>query len=420
MAQRGIREIDAKNILRKHLNNYSNIDFKISSERVLVTKDSDFKKILVDYPFLGNKKLVCKPDQLIGKRGKNNLLLLNASFDQVIDFVNEKSSSPVKIGKSTGYLTHFLVEPYVPHDEEFYVAIKTERDYDVIYFSKEGGIDIEDNWERVKEIKIPIRSSTYEIKALVENLVDNDLIVEFVNALYTLFVDFDFSYLEINPFTVLEDIVVPLDMVAKLDDTASFKNKDKWSSLDFPPQFGTKHSPEELYVKNLDEKTGASLKLTLLNPNGKIWTLVAGGGASVIYTDTIVDLGHGKELANYGEYSGNPKTDETYEYTKTILDLMTRNGEKGKVLIVGGGIANFTDVAKTFTGIIKALHDYSVKLRDLGVKIYVRRGGPNYEAGLRDMKKTGEHLGLDIKVFGPETHITKIVPMAIEESEMKK
>jgi succinyl-CoA synthetase beta subunit len=74
----------------------------------------------------------------------------------------------------------------------------------------------------------------------------------------------------------------------------------------------------------MDEKSGASLKLTVLNPKGRVWTMVAGGGGSVIYTDTIVDLGYRDELANYGEYSGNPTTDLTYEYAKTILGLMTR------------------------------------------------------------------------------------------------
>jgi succinyl-CoA synthetase beta subunit len=37
---------------------------------------------------------------------------------------------------------------------------------------------------------------------------------------------------------------------------------------------------------------GASLKLTILNPKGRVWTMVAGGGASVIYTDTVGDLGY--------------------------------------------------------------------------------------------------------------------------------
>ncbi len=79
--------------------------------------------------------------------------------------------------------------------------------------------------------------------------------------------------------------------------------------------------------------------------------MVAGGGASVIYADTICDLGHAGELANYGEYSGDPNTEETYLYCKTILDLMTREKDpRGKVLMIGGAIANFTDVANTFTG----------------------------------------------------------------------
>ena len=51
---------------------------------------------------------------------------------------------------------------------------------------------------------------------------------------------------------------------------------------------------------------GASLKLSILNPKGRVWTMVAGGGASVIYADTVGDLGFAEELGNYAEYSGAP------------------------------------------------------------------------------------------------------------------
>ena len=40
---------------------------------------------------------------------------------------------------------------------------------------------------------------------------------------------------------------------------------------------------QEAYIADLDAKSGASLKLTLLNTKGRIWTMVAGGGASVVY-----------------------------------------------------------------------------------------------------------------------------------------
>ncbi|KAF8934194.1 citrate synthase, partial [Haplosporangium gracile] len=47
------------------------------------------------------------------------------------------------------------------------------------------------------------------------------------------------------------------------------------------------------------------------------------------------------------------------------------------------------------------------------VRIFVRRGGPNYQEGLRSMRQLGESLGVEIQVFGPETHITEIVPLAL-------
>ena len=65
---------------------------------------------------------------------------------------------------------------------------------------------------------------------------------------------------------------------------------------------------EEKAIKGMDDNSGASLKLTILNPQGLIWTLVAGGGASVVYADTLADLIGAGEPANYGEYSGNLAT----------------------------------------------------------------------------------------------------------------
>lgn len=56
---------------------------------------------------------------------------------------------------------------------------------------------------------------------------------------------------------------------------------------------------------------------------------------SLLPSDTICDLGGVNELANYGEYSGAPSEQQTYDYAKTILSLMTRekhpDGELCKV-----------------------------------------------------------------------------------------
>jgi len=425
MAQKGIREYDAKRMLAKAVPEYSKGKFSLDERLVLVTPETDLGSLEKEYPWLSKEKLVVKPDQLFGKRGKNNLLLLNADLKRAKVWIKERMGKEVTIeqttGKTTGTLTHFLIEPFAPHDAEYYLAFTSSRDVDTIHFSPKGGVDIESVWSTVVTIDVPILGdiAKIDIASKLPNVPEKKEVAEFIEVLYRIYSDYYFSYLEFNPIAFSKGRLIPLDTVAKLDDTAAFQCAEKWGKISFPRAFGKAISKEEEYVESLDAKTGASLKLTVLNPKGRVWLLVAGGGASVIYADTVVDLGYAKELANYGEYSGDPSTELTYEYTKTLLDLMTREKDpqgRPKYLLIGGGIANFTDVAKTFTGIIQALDEYKEKLRANQVKIYVRRGGPNYKEGLENMRRLGERIGIPLEVYGPETHMTRIVSLALEEA----
>jgi len=104
--------------------------------------------------------------------------------------------------------------------------------------------------------------------------------------------------MEINPLVVTNQGIFILDLAAKIDATADFLCRTKWGEIAYPPPFGRDAYPEEAYIAELDSKSGASLKLTILNRTGRIWTLVAGGGASVIYSDTICDLGGASELTS--------------------------------------------------------------------------------------------------------------------------
>ena len=70
----------------------------------------------------------------------------------------------------------------------------------------------------------------------------------------------------------------------------------------------------------------------------------------------------------------------------------------GKVLIIGGGIANFTNVASTFKGIVRALEEFQLVLNEHNVRIFVRRGGPNYQEGLRFMREAGAKMGVRCSV----------------------
>ncbi len=437
MAQRAIREYDGKALFSKHWNEYFD-GFHYPFKSVLVTSGDELRAKAKEHGFewLNQEPLVVKPDMLFGKRGKNDLVLFkvnkpgDVTLEDAAKWIDEKQSHEVTLlSGQRGHLTHFIVEPFTPHtqEQEYYIAATTVGEDDVLYMSAEGGMEVEEGWdEKVNEVRIPINMNEADIEKAIHANIPEDIPAEsketfasFAIDFFKFFRDMHFAYLEINPLVLIGNDAHILDLVARLDDTAGFMMKEKWGEIEFPTAFGMEdQSPEEKAIAEADSKSGASLKLTILNPQGRIWTMVAGGGASVVYADTIADMAGVKDLANYGEYSGGPTTGETEFYAETIFDLMTRYPDpRGKILIIGGAIANFTDVAKTFTGIINALEKWAPKLKENNTKIYVRRGGPNYEKGLQDMKEAAERLGLEIHVYGPETHVTDIVRMALEDEK---
>ncbi|KAM0755234.1 ATP-citrate synthase [Meredithblackwellia eburnea MCA 4105] len=466
MSAKPIREFDAKLLVAHHLTRvpqhgsivvrkeFTNPDTRVAQ----VTWDPETNTITPDSAlpaWVFTDKLVVKPDQLIKRRGKAGLLLLNKGWDEGKKWILERAGKSVLVEKTTGTLNTFIIEPFLPHPSsaEFYICINSVRDGDMILFTHEGGVDVGDVDAKALTLTIPVGGqlpSRDEVKQTLLTGVSGEerkeALVDFVARLYSVYVELHFAYLEINPLVAAEvngkTEIFYLDMAAKLDQTAEFIVGPQWAiardpsvinptsasttgggkiSADrgppmvWPPPFGRDLTKEEAYIAKLDSSTGASLKLTVLNAEGRVWTMVAGGGASVVYSDAIAAHGFASELANYGEYSGAPTQNQTYEYAKTILDLMTRGKPhpEGKVLIIGGGIANFTNVAATFKGIIQALKQYQIKLQEHKVRVFVRRGGPNYQEGLKAMRLLGETLGVEIQVFGPESHITTIVPLAL-------
>ena len=347
MARRKIREYDAKQLLAEHL---SKDGISIEWKGILVSPDTDLAALPKHYPWLLTESLVVKPDQLFGKRGKLGLISVNCSFEKAKEFINTHRTTKTSIGKATDKLTHFLIEPFVHHEKEYYLSFTSERDGTSIYFSTQGGIEVEENWNKVKKCFIPTLESPAEktIKELLNEvpLKQKNNISSFITAVLKFYQNLDFTYLEFNPFTIDEhNHIHILDTVAQVDDCAAFQHTKEWKNLNFPKAFGQKSFQEEEFIESIDKESGASLKLTILNQNGRIWNILSGGGASIIYLDTIANLEKQDEIANYGEYSGNPTTEESYQYAKTIVDLMTREHHpQGKILIIGGAIANFTDV----------------------------------------------------------------------------
>eukprot|EP00923_Selenidium_pygospionis_P047657 GHVN01082268.1.p1 GENE.GHVN01082268.1~~GHVN01082268.1.p1 ORF type:complete len:1155 (-),score=211.69 GHVN01082268.1:127-3591(-) len=446
MAQ-SIYESTAKHLLLSHSN--------LTQPCVEFNADVDLDELPTTHPWLLTSRLVVKPDVLLKRRGKSGLVLLDVSWDVAAKHLAENIGKEIVVEGLSGVLSNFIIEPFFPHseDSEMYIAMRTLREGDEILFSTKGGVNVGDVEAHARRLLIPVKNNDineeFKIQIDFENLFD-DVKDEtcrhhlpcFTTSLYSAFTSLHFSFLEINPFAFnltsstsppqshsppkphspgASPLFTILDVAAKLDHTAEFVCRSLWGSeVQFPSPFGRLPTKAEQHVRDLDAKTGASLKLTILNPKGRIWTMIAGGGASVLYSDTLCDLGHVSEVANYGEYSGAPSEVMTYEYAKTIIQAMTQEDsyrDEGKLLLIGGGIANFTSVADTFKGIIRALKEYQHTLLAFKVRVYVRRGGPNYQEGLKMMSQLGDTTGIPVKVYGPETYITDIIPIAIEDDK---
>lgn len=347
------------------------------------------------------KKYILKVDQGIKQRKKKNLI----SFDITKENVKEE----IKKLQEKGYRC-FILEEFVEHESssEFYFALERTRDGNLAHFSKKGGVDIEEN---KKSITTLLLKSPEDTKKISDSF---NLDIATLNGILSVFDKYYFSFLEINPLVIKNGEVYFLDTAVEVDSAAEFFVEKQWTKDDYREVASRTKSSQEIAILKLKEKSPAAFSFELLNSDGSLFLLLSGGGASLVIADEVYQQGKGEDLANYGEYSGNPNQEETYIYTKNVLELLLLSKAPKKVLIISGGVANFTDIRITFKGIIKALDEVSEKLQEQKVKIFVRRGGPNQKEGLTMMSEFLKQNNLLGEVHGPELILTDIVKPAIE------
>jgi ATP-citrate lyase beta-subunit len=272
-----------------------------------------------------------------------------------------------------------------------------------------GGVEIESHPESIQIVALNDETDW-------QRLADETAIAgDDLKALLNLFMVNHFVFLEINPYTVDHAGGLSiLDAAIEVDDAGIYFTQG-WNEEDLRSPKMSLSTDSEAVVHALDAKSPASFNLSVLNPNGSIFLLLSGGGASVVIADEVFNRGFGDRLANYGEYSGNPTTHEAYIYTAEVLKLLLASSSAQKVLFIGGAVANFTDIASTFAGVIKALAEYADQLSEQKVKVFVRRGGPRQEVGLAKMRQALEQYGLYGGVYDPTTSITDALGAALKE-----
>jgi len=374
---------------------------------VVVSSSDEFDQLAQVNGWLQKRKLVAKAHEALGSRFKLGLVKVG------LDLAGTKAAVKEMLGKQVESITirEVIVSEAIDHSDEYYASAKSTREGVEVMVAKCGGIEVEANWDKVERILVEIGEVPTDaaLSGLVKDAGfsgDTALkMAEFLKKLFTCFDKEDAQYLEINP--VVQNgagDLVALDAVTLLDGDAKFRHKD-WT-FPFAAEFGRAYTKNEEEVMAVDAKVKGSVKLIEI-PGGNIAMLPAGGGASVYYSDAVV--ARGGKLANYAEYSGDPPDWAVEVLTEKVCSLPGITN-----IIVGGAIANFTDVKKTFGGIINAFRKAKAEGKLDKVRIWVRRGGPNEKKGLAAMKALQEE-GFKIEVFDRTLPLTDIVDMALSK-----
>lgn len=349
-------------------------------------------------PKLPKGSYVLKVDQGVKKRMKRGLVALSLSPSAF--------SIKTRVWKREGFV-RYLAEPMLAHEEheERYLSLERVRDGLRLMYAKQGGIEIEAHPEKVETHLVKTAGDAERLSKKLE------LPSGFLASLIEAFEQHFFAFLEINPLVIQDGTAHILDAAVLVDDTGEFFVKGAWGEEDLV-RGASKHA-SEARVAALQETSPASLKLSVLKEDGSLFFLLSGGGGSIVIADEAHAKGYGKDIGNYGEYSGGPTREETYLYAKEVLALLLDSRAKKKALVIAGGVANFTDVKATFAGIIDALSEVAEKLRKGGVRVFVRRGGPREAEGLARMEAFLKKEKLLGSVHGSDALITSAISDAI-------
>jgi len=375
---------------------------------VVVTSVDELTRLGQANEWLKKSKLVVKAHEALGSRFKLGLVKVD------LDLPAAEAATKEMIGRQVGSITvsQVIVSEMIPHKEEYYCAVKSTREGTDVLVANCGGIEVESNWDRVKRLALEVgqRPAAEAFEKLAKDAGFTGVLVkkmaDFAGKMFACFDNEDAQYLEVNPVVLREQDseLIALDAVTLLDGDAKFRHPD-WNFA-FAAEFGRAYSRHEMEVMAVDSKIKGSVKFIEI-PGGDTAMLPAGGGASVYYSDAVV--ARGGKLANYAEYSGDPPDWAVEVLTDKVCSLP---GIKN--IIVGGAIANFTDVKKTFGGIINGFRKAQSEGKLKGVKIWVRRGGPREKEGL-DAMRALKNEGFDINVFDRNTPLTDIVDMALKK-----
>ena len=317
-----------------------------------------------------------------GGRGKGGGVKVAKTTEEVVAAA-EAILGMTLVTKQTGpegrLVKTVLIEKGVSIKKELYLSIIPDRETAsiTIVTSQDGGMDIEEVAEKHPEriIKVAINPLTgiqgFHLREVMFGLeLEAPLMKPFsaiLRGLFSLFVDYDCSMLEINPLIITaEDEIMALDAKIDIDSNAMFRHGDV----------------KEMHDPNEDDPTeaeAAKYNLNYINLDGTVGNMVNGAGLAMATMDIIKQAG--AEPANFLDVGGSADAEMVENGFRIIL---SDPKVKGILVNIFGGILRCDVLAK---GVVQAANKVQ-----LNVPVVVRMEGTNVEEGRKILAESGLSL----------------------------
>ncbi len=323
-----------------------------------------------------------KAQILAGGRGKGGGVILAKTIEEAQDAANKILGMQL-ITKQTGAegteVQTILFEQGVGIARELYLSILVDREEAdiVIIASRDGGMDIEAVAEETPEriIKVHVNPllglQGYQVRELIFGLgIEPSSAKSFagiVKKLFSVFVSYDCSLVEINPLVITtDDEVIALDAKVDIDGSSLFRHPDIVEMYD--------DSEEDKL-----EAAAASYNLNYIRLNGTIGSMVNGAGLAMATMDLIKQAG--VEPANFLDVGGGANAEMVENGFKIIL---SDPNVRGIFINIFGGILRCDILAE---GVVAAAKNIGLTL-----PVVVRMEGTNVEEGKRILADSGLSL----------------------------
>lgn len=270
--------------------------------------------------------------------------------------------------------------PGASETKEFYMSVLLNRESgrNIIMYSTEGGMDIEEVAEKTphlifkEEIDPKVGLQGFQARKIAFNLgVSGDAfkqMVKFVSSLYKAYEGCDASLFEINPvLKTSDDKIIAVDAKVTIDDNALYRHTDYAAMRD-----KTEEDPTEVEASENE--------LNYVKLDGNVGCMVNGAGLAMATMD-IIKLSGG-EPANFLDVGG---TADAARVEKAFRIILKDPNVKAILVNIFGGIVRCDRVAQ---GVIDAYKN----IGDIKVPIIVRLQGTNAE----EAKKLIDASGLKV------------------------